>query len=99
MPDRIEMHEVRTWDELLNPGDYLFCQRSEDDPTRATHGIEFPIIVCPKCRKAGSCSAHTLVQKSPLTIRASFLCQQQMPDGSGVCGWHGFITDGWMEGA
>ena len=95
---RVEMHEVQSWEELANPGDYMMCQRSQTDPDRATKGEEFPMIVCPKCRKPGSCSAHTLVQSSPLTIRASFLCPQAMPDGSGLCKWHGFITDGVMEG-
>jgi hypothetical protein len=37
------------------------------------------------------------VQRDPLTIRASFLCNQRMPDGSGqTCGWHGWVTDGNM---
>ena len=82
------MHEVEEWEKLINAGDYMFCKRSD--------GTEFPIIVCPRCLKGGSCSGHTLVQRSPLTIRASFLCSQ--PHEGKTCGWHGMITDGVMEG-
>jgi len=86
---KIEMHLVADWDNLRNGGDYIMASRHD--------GSRFPIIVCPKCLKPCGCSKHTLVQETPLTIRASFLCAQRMPDGTGTCGWHGWITAGFME--
>jgi hypothetical protein len=89
---KVEMNEVNSLEELLqgHSGDYMFAQRSD--------GSKYPIIVCPKCLKPCSCSRHTLVQESPLTIRASFgPCNQYVKDKE-VCKWHGWITDGIMEG-
>ena len=98
MPERIEMHEVQGWDEMKNPGDYMMVDRSKSDERAASKGSRFAIIVCPKCLKPGACSDHKLVQETPLTIRASFLCGQRMPDGSRTdCQWHGYVTDGFME--
>lgn len=94
---KIEMHEVQDWDDMKNAGDYMLANRSVSDPDRARLGTKIAIIVCPGCLRPGSCSAHTMVQERPLTIRASFLCGQHT--AGGTCGWHGWVTDGWMDGA
>ena len=85
---RVAMHE-RVPSDAVDAGDYWLEKRAD--------GSEFPVIICPKCIKPGRCSNHILVQRSPLTIRASFLCHQSMPDGTGTCGWHGWVTDGAMS--
>ncbi len=100
----VVMREVQSWAELEDltknqGGEYMLVTRSETDPRKATHGDKFPIVVCPRCKRPGSCSDHTLVKGSPLTIRASYLCGQNKfwPDGTqGTCGFHAMITDGVM---
>jgi hypothetical protein len=95
----VVMREVQTWDELENiqanqGGEYMMVDRSPCDPLRTTHGTRYPIIVCPRCKRPGACSNHTLVQEQPLTIRASYLCGQRKLGGS--CRFHAMITDGVM---
>ena len=71
------------------PGEYWF---------ETTGGREFVTIICPRCGKPDRCVNHTIVQRSPLTIRASFLCAQIIPDGSRrTCGLHAWVTDGVMR--
>ena len=88
---RVVMREVESWEEMKGPGDYIMATRQDGTP--------FPIIVCPGCSRALSCSNHTTIQVKPLTIRASFLCQQRVArDGvAGTCGYHCMITNGVME--
>jgi hypothetical protein len=75
----IQMHEVESGDHLIAAGDYRIAQRQD--------GTQYPVIVCPGCALLNGCSKHTLLTRSPLTIRASFLCS---------CGWHGWVTEGTM---
>lgn len=81
----IQMHEVSSGDNLNVPGDYRIVQGA---------GNLYPVIVCPGCLNPASCGKHILrpgkvsmFSRSPLTIRASFLCS---------CGWHGWVTEGTM---
>lgn len=67
-------------------GEYVMVQRSD--------GSRYPVIVCPRCKRPGSCSNHTLVQEKPLTIRASYLCNQNVRGNT--CGYHAMVTDGFM---
>ncbi len=92
---KVQMREVTGWDDLKAAGDYMMADRSVTDVRRATHGARFPIIVCPRCLRPGVCSNHTLVSERPLTIRASYLCGRAK--AGGTCGFHGWVTGGWIE--
>jgi hypothetical protein len=83
---RFEMHEVADWDDLTNAGDYMFVSRSATDPDLSVKGARVAVIVCPKCLRPGSCSAHTMISEKPLTIRASYLCGQPVGGPTGTDG-------------
>jgi hypothetical protein len=96
----MQMREVQSWDELKNPGDYMlttscFCGADGEDlkgPAKYHYpGCASPethtgfILVCKCGGTFASHKDHRVINKSPLSVRASWLCPK---------GCHSFITDG-----
>lgn len=94
---RIQTHRVQEWEELIHPGDYLLCLRAPDDPEGATKGVEYALLVCPRCLRASSWTEHPVVYREPLTIRNRFLCRQIVQDQP--CGWQGRVWAGVLTDA
>lgn len=87
----VKANQVADWDDLKNPGDFLWSRSSSDDPARI-------LFICP-C----GCGDHTGVPVRPESTPGPVWTWDGNRDAPtltpslqrvGGCNWHGFLTAG-----